>query len=40
MSLGYTRQNKTKQKHNTMYDGHHYAHTHTHTPTHTHTQLT
>jgi hypothetical protein len=27
--LGYTRRNKTKQKHNTMYVGHHYAHTHT-----------
>jgi hypothetical protein len=27
--IGYTRWNKTKQKHNTMYVGHHYAHTHT-----------
>ena len=28
-NLGYTRRNKTKLKHNTMYVGHHYAHTHT-----------
>jgi hypothetical protein len=28
-NLGYTIRNKTKQKHNTMYVGHHYAHTHT-----------
>jgi len=27
-NLGYTIRNKTKQKHNTMYVGHHYAHTH------------
>jgi hypothetical protein len=26
-----TRRNKTEQKHNTTYVGHHYAHTHTHT---------
>jgi hypothetical protein len=26
-----TIRNKTKQKHNTMYFRHHYAHTHTHT---------
>ena len=26
-NLGYTRRNKTKQKHNTMYVGHHYAQT-------------
>jgi hypothetical protein len=29
--LGYTRRNKTKQKHSTMHVGHHYAQTHTHT---------
>ena len=29
-NLGYTRWNKTKLKNNTMYVGHHYAHTHTH----------
>jgi hypothetical protein len=28
-NLGYTRRNKAKQKHSTMYVGHHYAHTHT-----------
>ena len=28
-NLGYTGRNKTEQKHNTMYVGHHYAHTHT-----------
>ena len=29
-NLGYTKRNKTEQKHNTTYVGHHYAHSHTH----------
>jgi hypothetical protein len=39
-NLGYTRRNKTKQQHNTMYVGHHYAYTHTHTYIYTHVKLT